>query len=609
MNIVGLSYDFHDGAACLVRDGELVSMAAEERYTLHKHDSSYPTLALAAQLREHGLALDAVDEVVFYEQPGPKYSRVLTNGFARFPRGLRDFVSANRSWLRDKLWTRAALSSRFGIPPSRIHLAAHHHSHVAQAFYASPFDEAAVLVLDGIGEWDCTTLAYASREASREARPDAGGGLRILEQYEYPHSIGLVYAAFTAYLGFKPNSGEASTMALAAFGKPRFAEAMRRVLRSEPDGSYAIDVSHFNFDGDAATLFSAPLIDAFGPPRDFRVPYAFDSLADGDQQVPDDDQRCADIAASLQQVLAEVLLGLASRLTRLTGSRNLCFAGGVALNCLANTELIERSAFDHFFVPPDPGDGGAAFGAAMLRAAQHGPVQPIRHPYLGSAHAPRDLGPLIEADPGFSFLLGHQALGDRQAAGIGSTRHDDEDSLLDDVSQALADGAIVAWVQGRFEVGPRALGNRSLLVHPGKLDTVRRMSRTVKLHTHFRPYALSIAAEQAAQVLDTRRTGEPVLKWMQTIWPVREAYRTRLRGAIHVDGTTRPQVCSRDDNPRYWALLNRFGQHSGVAALLNTSLNERSLPMVGHPRMALAMFARTGIDMLVIDDLVLRKRY
>jgi carbamoyltransferase len=605
MNIVGLSYDFHDGAACVVRDGVLVSMASEERYTLHKHDSSYPALSLAAQLREQGLALDEVDEVVFYEQPGPKYSRVLTNGFARFPRGLRDFVSANRSWLRDKLWTRAALSSRFGVPPSRIHLAAHHHSHVAQAFYASPFDEAAVLVLDGIGEWDCTTLAYASRDASR----DAGQGLKILEQYEYPHSIGLVYAAFTAYLGFKPNSGEASTMALAAFGKPRFVEAMRRVMRSEPDGSYVIEVSHFNFDGDAATLFAAPLIAAFGPPRDFRRPYAFDSLADGPQQVPDDDQRCADIAASLQHVLAEVLLGLASRLSRQTGSRNLCFAGGVALNCLANTELIQRSAFEHFFVPPDPGDGGAAFGAAMLRAAQHGPVQPIRHPYLGSSHAPHDLEPLIEADPSFSFLLGHQALGALQAAGIGSTRHADEDSLLDDVSQALADGAIVAWVQGRFEVGPRALGNRSLLVHPGKLDTVRRMSRTVKSHTHFRPYALSIAAEQAEQVLDTRWAAEPVMKWMQTIWPVREAYRTQLRGAIHADGTTRPQVCTRDDNPRYWALLNRFGRHSGVAALLNTSLNERSLPMVGHPRMALAMFARTGIDMLVIDDLVLRKRY
>lgn len=601
MNVLGLSYDFHDATVALVRDGALVGVAAEERYSLHKHDHNFPRLALDALMAQHGITLSELDEVAYYEQPGPKYARVLMSGLARFPRGIGSFISANKNWLREKLWVRNTLSLRLRIPPRRLHLVAHHEAHVAQAFLASPFDDAAVLVLDGVGEWDSTTLAVADHRQP--------GGQRIVERYEYPNSIGLVYAAFTAYLGFKPNSAEASTMALAAYGEPRYVEAMRRILGPQADGSYRVERRYFDFEGDAAHLFAPALVDLLGPPRDIRRPYAFDALVDEAPTADAEDQRCADIAASLQEVLAEVLLGLCRRLRALTASTNLCIAGGVALNCLANTRVAREGGFAQVFVPPDPGDGGAAFGAAMLRASTADTVSPIDHPYLGGAFPADTLAPLLTASPSLDVVLGAARPGVRRAARIELNVIEDEDALLDTVTEALVAGDIVGWFQQRSEIGPRALGNRSLLVDPAQLDAVRRMSTSVKSHTRFRPYALSIADTDAARVLAVESTTQPILRWMQSVWPVRTECRGALRGAIHVDGTTRPQVCSPADNPRYWKLLTRFGRARGIAALLNTSLNERSLPIVAHPRMALAMFARTGIDLLVIDDHLFRKRY
>ncbi|AUH51569.1 hypothetical protein CXB49_12440 [Chromobacterium sp. ATCC 53434] len=601
MNIVGLSFDFHDGSAALVSDGELLGVAAEERFTLQKHDSNYPAQALSALMRQHSLDQSQIDQVVYYERPSTKYSRILSTSLSQFPSGIRNFISANKSWLKEKLWVRSSLSARFNLPLSKIHLMEHHHSHIAQAFFASPFESAAVLIVDGIGEWDCTTLATASRNGPEK--------YKVIEQFQYPHSIGLVYAAFTAYLGFKPNSAEASTMALAAFGRPIYTERIKGILNPRQDGSYHVDASYFNFEGNANEIFTSRLVEVFGPPRDIRIPYPFDSLAEQQENVSADDQRCADIAASLQEVLAEVLLGLARLLRAQTGQQNLCFAGGVALNCLANSRLARESGFDGLFIPPDPGDGGAAYGTAFLYAAEHGPVRPITHPYLGCSWGSDVVRPLLAADGAMDFLVGRQNPGVRAAESIRRSEYHDEDALAADIAEMLCSGAIVAWVQGRFELGPRALGNRSLLVDPSNLAAVRRMSHQVKSHVHFRPYALSLAAEDADKIFQLPGNSVLPIKWMQTIWEVDQRCYDSLRGAIHVDGTTRPQICAREDNPRYWKLLTAIGRHSGLAAILNTSLNERSFPMVGHPHLALAMFARTGIDVLVLDNMVFRKAY
>jgi carbamoyltransferase len=601
VRILGLSYDFHDGAAALVCNGEVVGVAAEERFSLIKHDRSYPGLAVSALLREHGVSGAELDGIAYYERPSLKYTRILTTGFARFPRGAGRFIAANKEWLREKLWVRAALCSRFNLPPRKVCLVPHHEAHAAQAFLASSFERSAILVLDGVGEWDCTTLALGDRRAPNS--------LQILERYEYPMSIGLVYAAFTAYLGFEPNSGEASTMALAGFGVPRYVAEVSRVLQPLPDGTYRVDDSFLDFEARGSGLFSRKFIDMFGPPRDFRRQYAFDALKDHQEGVSQDDQRCADIAASLQEVLAETLLGLCRRLRRRTDSPNICIAGGVALNCVANARILREGGFGNLFIPPDPGDGGACFGAAMHVAQTAGDVKPISHPYLGIELAAEDIAPLVAACPDLSFLLGKEANGVRPASSIELIPDVDQEALVDTVVEDLAAGRIVAWIQGRFEVGPRALGNRSLLVDPAQLESVRRLGKTVKSHTGFRPYALSVSEEDAAEVLEDAPTSQPTMKWMQSVWRVRDRNREKLRGAIHVDGTTRPQICRKEDNPLFWRLLTRFGRVSGISALLNTSLNERSFPMIAQPRAAMATFARTGIDTLVVGNRIFRKHY
>jgi carbamoyltransferase len=606
MNVLGISYDFHDASAAIITDGKLEAVGAEERYSLHKHDHSYPGLAIRAVLDHAGMRPEDIDSVAYYERPGSKFSRILTTSFADFPAGLQTFPGAARSWLQRKLWVRASLSSRLKIEPKNIHLVAHHLSHAAQAFYASPFEDAAVLILDGVGEWSCTTLAIASSRTNEN--------IRIVEEYEYPNSIGLVYAAITAYLGFKPNSGESSTMALAAFGTPRYVDEIRRIIHPETDGSYKVSSDYFNFEGGEDELFSTALVDLLGAPRKIKQPYPFDALtcetaASQDIAINSDDQRHADIAASLQEVLVEIMLGLLKRLRAHYSGAHLCIAGGVALNCLANSRIVRESDFREFFVPPDPGDGGAAFGAAMYVAADSGPIDPIRTPYLGNAYEDDEALRLLRADPSVRFLLGKECSGVVRAESIDWVQLDDEAELLYRTTDDLQAGRIVGWFQGRFELGPRALGNRSLLVLPTRVDTIRRLSTTVKSHVSFRPYALSLTETSAAQVLDMHDYSRSLARWMQSVWPVKEAYRDRLQAGIHADGTTRPQICSENDNPRYWRLLRCVGEATGIEALVNTSMNERSMPIVSSPYLALVMFARRGIDTLVIGNIMLRKRY
>jgi carbamoyltransferase len=598
MAILGLSYDFHDASAALVmRGGLLAAAAAEERFTLQKHDASFPKLAVDACLKLADLQTSSLDAVAFYEQPHEKFTRVLDDTFRKYPRGGVAFAKSMKSWLGGKLWQRGAIARELGIRQSKVQFFPHHTSHAAQCFCPSPFDESAILIVDGVGEWGATTLLHATRDPQN---------FRIIEEYEYPRSLGLVYAAFTGFLGFKPNSGESSVMALAAFGKPRYVDRVERVLRRLPDDTYEVDATHFDFLGGESHLFRDSFCALFGSPRDVRRKFPFDALTDFQPVVDAEDQYHADVAASLQVVLTDVLLGLCRRLRRSTGASDLCFGGGVAMNCLANTELMRHAGFERIFIPSDPGDGGAAIGAAYL-AAGSSARQPAT-PYLGSLPRGELIDGLLESP--YLMHVAAEAGGSVQPPleGLDITVAHDEADLVATVAADLHAGRIVGWVQGRFELGPRALGNRSLLVDPGNLEAVRRMSRLVKSHVLFRPYALSIATEAAQLVIECPYLDQPVLKWMQTIWPVRDEVRSLVRGGVHVDGTTRPQLCSRDDNPLYWALLNAFSAYSGLPVVLNTSFNERSMPIVANSLAALASFLRTGIDTLAVDRFLIRKR-
>jgi carbamoyltransferase len=601
VRVLGVSYGYHDASAALWAEGHLVAACAEERYSLLKHDSSFPRFATRSCLQLSNTEPTDLDAVVFYEQPSVKFTRVLASAYQRYPGGIGQFGRSMRTWLGEKLWVRNAIVSQLGVSPRKVLFAPHHESHIAQAFGPSGFESAAVLVVDGVGEWACTTLAKATRDA-------AGVRYQIIEQAEYPRSIGLVYAAFTAFLGFKSNSGESSTMALAAYGRPIFVDRIRQVFHSQRDGSYDVIDDFFDFDQPEQALFTQRFVTLFGTPRDFRRPLPFSALDSSQRNVSEEERYYADVAASLQQVLLEILLGLAKRVVALSGETNLCFSGGVALNCVCNAALMNAGVFDQFFIPPDPGDGGAAFGAAYWRAAQtsSGAIGRPINPYLGAGVETRRLKQILDGDA-LDECLSHPAGLRAQSVRCRWLEQRDEDACIDHVVEALLQGKIVAWVQGRFELGPRALGNRSLLVHPAHVESVRRLSTTVKSHSAFRPYALSMTAEAAGKILETPCITAPALKWMQTVWPVQEAFGEALRGGIHVDGTTRPQVCTREENPRFWKLLSRIGEATGHAVVLNTSLNERSMPIVSTSELALAMFTRTGIDLLAIDNVLVTK--
>lgn len=597
MNILGIAFDYHDSGVALAKDGRITRVGLEERHSFIKHDRTFPILAAKGVLAEERLGVDKIDEVAYYEEPSLKYLRLLDSSIKGYPNEAKFFLKFNKSWLQRKLWVRSVISNRLKVAPSRVNFVPHHVSHLSQAFLASPFSEAAVVVVDAVGEVDCTTIAMAKRSESRF--------YDIKKQFKYPNSLGLIYSAFTAFLGFQPNSGEASTMALAAFGEPKYADKIRKVLKIYPDGDYEVQPEFFFFKANSKNFISPVFLKLFGEPRQKGIPYHFNALEPGD--VPREDQYFADIAASFQLVFEEALLSLCSYARKISGSKNLCLAGGVALNCLANTKIMKESGFEHFYIPPDPGDGGAAFGAALYQAHRYGETHPVLSPYLGRSYDLKKFRDIVGRSPKNHRIAGKEISAEPSA--FVEVRHFDRtDQYLDLIASELTSGKVVGLYKDCYEIGPRALGNRSIVVDPANLLAVKKLN-AIKEHSKFRPYALSIAAEDADHVLETDFLSENTLKWMQTIWPVKDGLHDTLRGGVHIDGTTRPQICSKEDNYDYWLLLREVGKKTGSAALLNTSFNRRSFPVVSCPIAALSVFCVTGMDVLVVNHTVLRKIY
>lgn len=604
MKVLGVSYGYHDSSACLVVDGAVVAAAAEERFTRQKHDANFPAGAIEYCLSQGDVSIRDVDQVVFHEDPHAKFSRVLCAALAPFPSSRQEFVQSTKAWLGRKLWSLNTLSSRLDVAPEKVSYLSHHFSHAVQAFLGSGYTESAILVVDAVGDWACTAL-YAG--AWRDGKPDI---TRVVE-VAYPNSLGLVYSAFTAYLGFSPNDSECSTMALAAFGEPRFADQVRAIVRAVDDTSYEVDQRYFHFANFYRGAVSQRFLDTFGPARGFRDPLPFSSLEGSSGEVSADAQRLADIAASVQLVTEERVLALCHKLRALVDSENLCYAGGVSLNCVANRRLLAEAPFRNVYIPPDPGDGGTSVGIALgYDALRRGgsPDAQRYAPYLGPAYDPTpELAMLPHLNP--ARFAPYLKRGVTAVAGA-VWRHRTFEGLADlcdDVTARLLAGRIVGWYQGRAEIGPRALGNRSILIRPDDAALALRLSRLVKDRALFRPYALSIAAADATRVLDLPPERARAHRWMQYAASVRPEMRARVVAGTHIDGTTRPQVCEADDNPRFHALLTAFGAAYGVAAVLNTSFNPAGYPMVSTPTEALAMFARTDMDALVLGDTVIWK--
>jgi len=592
MNILGVSCYFHDAAAALVRDGVLLAAAEEERFTRKKHDFEFPQQAIDFCLRTAGITTADLDHVVFFEKPFVKFERLLLSSLQSFPRSHRVFREAMVTWLGDKLWVKHLLQSRLKVPAERILFSEHHLSHAASAFYCSPFDEAAILTIDGVGEWTTASLGVGR-----------GAQLTLLKEIRFPHSLGLLYSAFTAFLGFEVNEGEYKVMGMAPFGTPRYVDKVWKLIRQSADGSFELDMSYFSFHHSADQTFNAKFVELFGAPRDSRMnfftnrsgyPSYFGARPQNFDAQARLNQHYADIAASIQRVTEEVMLALARAAHRETGLTKLCLAGGCALNSVANGRILRETPFEQLYVHPAAGDGGAAVGAALygyhaLLGKPRGFV--MEHAAWGEAHGP---------DVTERFLREHA---------IPFERFDDEDRLLERVVENLAAGHVVGWSQGRFEWGPRALGQRSILADPRRADMKDIVNTKIKFREPFRPFAPSVLAERASQYFALPEAAQHYpARFMLYVVDVKPEHHATLPAITHVDGTGRLQTVREETNGRYYRLIDAFGRATGVPVVLNTSFNLRGEPIVNTPAEAFNTFMASGMDTLVLGDHVVDKR-
>ena len=556
--VLGLSAFFHDAAAALVVDGELIAFAKEERFSRKKNDASMPALAASFCLEQAGLGFEDLDRIVWHEKPILKFERVLLTSLRTFPRGARAFRRAMVSMVGDKLWVKSHLVSRFGVPAERVQFSAHHASHAASAFLCSPFEEAAVLTVDGVGEWATTTTWTAD-----------AGGLHPRSEIHFPHSLGLLYSVFTAFLGFRVNSGEYKVMGLAAFGEPRYRELVETVLTRHADGSFELDLDYFTFHRSPDSSWSPKFETLFGEPR----------RPDGPLE-----QRHKDLAASIQVVLEESVLALARQLHADTGARNLCLAGGVALNSVAIGRIIDEGPFDDVFVQPAAGDSGGALGAALLGAEL--PRVPLRSAAWGAP---------IDADDARRTL---------DARGAEYTEPPD---IAQAVAELLEAGDVVGWMQGRFEMGPRALGQRSILADPRPADAKDRLNNKVKFREPFRPFAPSVLASFSPELFELPEGGRGswTRRFMTSVVPARD---DRVQSALHVDNTARIQEVHPEDQPLFASLLTALGERTGIPCSVNTSFNLAGEPIVNTPADGYDTLVRCDMDALAVGPFLVRKR-
>ena len=593
MRILGISAFYHDSAAALVEDGHIIAAAQEERFTRKKQDARYPENAIRYCLEEGALSLDELDFIVFYEKPFLKFERLLETYLAFAPRGFASFRMALPLWLKEKLFQKDLLGKRLksrapGFDWQRkLLFAEHHRSHAASAFYPSPFDEALILTIDGVGEWATTSVGIGRNH-----------GIDTLKEIHFPHSLGLLYAAFTYYTGFKVNSGEYKVMGLAPYGEPRYANViLEHLIDLKPDGSFRLNQEYFDY--------CVGLRMTNG---------RFDRLFGGPPRAPDEllEQRHMDLAASVQAVIEEAIVRMVRSLVAETGLRRLCLAGGVALNCVANGKILRDGVIDDLWVQPAAGDAGGALGAALS----------AYHEFLDQ---PRRVGNVLDGMQG-AYLgpaFSNAEIADRFRNAGAVFKIVEDEAVIEHTVDALIEEKAVGWFQGRMEFGPRALGARSILGDPRSPHMQRQLNLKVKFRESFRPFAPSVLREDVAEwfeidgdssymlvvadVLEDRR--HPVSDEDKKLFGIDRlnTIRSEIPAVTHVDMSARIQTVHKETNPRYHALLSAFKARTGCPALVNTSFNVRSEPIVCTPEDAFRCFMGTDIELLVAGNCVARK--
>ena len=593
MKILGLSFFYHDSAVCLLIDGVPAAMAEEERFSRKKHDSGFPSLAIDFVLREAGLKASDIDWVIFYEKPFLKFERIIKTALETFPFAPAVFRESIKHLFLDKLWIRQLIAGEIEINPKKVLFSNHHLSHAASAFFCSPYDKAAILTVDGVGEWATTALSVGE-----------GNKLKIFKEIHFPHSLGLLYSAFTAFLGFEVNEGEYKVMGMAPYGRPLYTDKIKKLITGFEDSSFELNLDYFSFHRSLSETFSNKLVELFGKPRDkesrFFIrstgwPSYFGQKPEGEEyeRLAAEQEFYADIAASIQAVLEKHLIGLAMHLYELTGLDKLCLAGGVALNSVANWKIREQTPFKEIYIQPAASDAGGALGAAL--ALYHIGFNKERkfvmeHSYWGEEHSNQDIEKSIQ-EKGLSYEF-----------------ISEEDELLDIVSNNITKGKVIGWFQGPFEWGPRALGNRSILADPRKAEMKDIVNTKIKFREPYRPFAPSVLAEHAEDFFEMpdAQSHYPA-RFMLYVVPVKKDKKNLVPAITHIDGTARPQLVYKERSPRYWKLINRFREKTSIPMLLNTSFNLRGEPIVNTPENAINTFLKSEMDLLVLENFIVYK--
>ncbi len=590
MNILGISAFYHDSAAALICNGELIAAAQEERFSRIKFDAGFPHKTIEFCLNEAGITKDDLDYVVFYEKPLPKFQRILQSSLSTFPKSWKVFREAMMTWFGEKLWVKGKIMEWMDIESDKLLFVDHHMSHAASAMFCSPFEKAAVLTIDGVGEWTST-----ARGVGTSSFEDGNLNSIVLnEEIRFPHSLGLLYSAFTAWEGFMVNSGEYKLMGMAPYGEPKYMDKVAKVITVHDDGSFHLNLEYFSFHHSATHTFSKKFVELFGPPRPVEGEFftAMTGGVNGRTEEAEKNQYYADVAASIQRMTEEIILKMARSLHKTSGCDNLVMAGGVALNSVANGRLMRETPFKDIFIQPCAGDAGGALGAALY--AWHVLLKKPRkhvmeHAYYGQAYSPDEIITTLDK------------------LGLKYERFDDTDALAGRIVDSILKQQVIALHQGRFEWGPRALGNRSIMADPRSAEMKDIINTKIKFREPFRPFAPVVPEEEAPNYFDLGPAeGQSPQRFMLMVSPVLEERQEEIPAVSHM-GTGRLQVVRTEWNPLYHGIVHQFGQATGIPVLVNTSYNLRGEPLVSTPQDAFNTFQASDIDLMVLAPFVVEK--
>lgn len=595
MYILGISAFYHDSAAALIRDGELVAASMEERFSRKKHDNGFPTQAVNFCLQQAEITADELDYVVFYEKPLLKFERILQSTVNTFPKSWDVWREAVVSWLKEKLWVKTAIQNSVGVDYNRIIFCDHHMSHAASAFFASPFRSAAVLTVDGVGEWTTTTLGKATSYWADDA--SGQNVIDLFSEQRFPHSLGLLYSTFTAWLGFRVNNGEYKVMGMSPYGSPRYVDKIQKIMQvDDSTGAYHLNMDYFDYHHSIDRSYSNKFLSLFGDPRhpdaDFFT-MTTNPERSAEKAAMEQNQYYADIAASIQQVTEDTLIKICHHLHQQTGESKLVMAGGVALNTKANWRLLSETPFDEIYIQPAAGDDGGALGAALwayhiLLGKPRNWVMP--HAYWGKEYSNGEIVDFLREKG-----LKYEAYDDRY------------DEMIDTIATELTLENVIGHFNGRFEWGPRALGNRSILADPRSAAMKEVVNTKIKFREPFRPFAPVILRDRAAEYFDYPQVQEhEAPRYMLMVAPIKEDKQDEIQAVCH-EGTGRLQAVERETNAQYYDIVHRFGEATGVPVVLNTSFNLRGEPIVNSPHDAFNTFVNSDIDILVLGTNIVRK--